>query len=80
MPKRYSASLANFSRFPAEAIKAVVASLSQAQKKYCIAYFYEGMNMREISELYGVNKSTVSRTISRAKQNIGSALKYCNIK
>ena len=80
MPKRSHLSLANFSRFPARSLKAALDSLSEAQRKYCTDYYSREMTMKEIAQLYGVNKSTVSRTIARAKRNIARAMKYCNIK
>lgn len=45
-------------------------SLTKTQKSYIMLYYNENKTQKEIAEIYGVNKSTVSRTISRAKKNI----------
>ena len=44
--------------------------LTDRQKTYLIAYFFDGLNVREIGELYGVNKSTVSRSIHRGMRRV----------
>lgn len=50
--------------------------LTKTQKSYIILYYKHGMKICEIAEQYGVNRSTVSRTISRAKNKIFNILKY----
>ncbi len=50
--------------------------ISQKQKEYLALYYYDGLLMREIAERCGVNISTVSRTVSRARKNIISKMKY----
>lgn len=47
--------------------------VSVTQKKYIMAYFFENLNIYEIAQRYGVNPSTVSRTINRG---LGNAYKY----
>jgi RNA polymerase sigma factor (sigma-70 family) len=42
-----------------------MAKLTPTQYSYINAYFFEGLTTVEIAEQYGVNKSTVSRTIGR---------------
>lgn len=50
--------------------------LTQKQKEYIRAYYIEGVDIPEIADRYGVNKSTVSRTIKRGRERIYSVLKY----
>lgn len=57
---------------------AIAKELTYAQKLYITAYFIDGLNMREIGEKYGVNKSTVSRTIARGEKRLFRALRYSN--
>lgn len=45
-------------------------SLTKTQKSYIMLYYNDNKTVSEIAEIYGVNKSTVSRTINRAKKNI----------
>lgn len=52
--------------------------LTYAQRLYLIAYIQDGLTMQEIGEKYSVNKSTVSRTISRAKRRLFRVLRYSN--
>ncbi|MEG0615175.1 MAG: sigma-70 family RNA polymerase sigma factor [Oscillospiraceae bacterium] len=54
--------------------------LSEKQRQYLVLYYYEQHTMTDISEICGVNVSTVSRTISRAKKNIVDRIKYYFIK
>ncbi len=50
--------------------------LTKTQKSYIILYYKYKMKPKQIAERYGVNPSTVSRTIARAKKNIFRLLKY----
>lgn len=50
--------------------------LSSAQKKYLVEYYYNQTPMKEIAMKYGVNISTVSRTISRGRKRIMERIKY----
>lgn len=45
-------------------------NLTKTQKSYIMLYYSENKTIAEIAEIYGVNKSTVSRTINRAKANL----------
>ncbi len=59
------------------AVRDVLANeISARQKEFIVLYYYKQMNICEIAEMLGVNKSTVSRTLSRARRNILSKLKY----
>ena len=50
--------------------------ISARQKELIVLYYYKRMNIPEIADLLGLNKSTVSRTLSRARRKILSRLKY----
>ena len=39
-------------------------------------YYGEGLNMSEIGERFGVDKSTVSRTIKRGESRLRRCLRY----
>lgn len=45
-------------------------SLTNTQKSYIMLYYNDNKTIPEIARLFGVNKSTVSRTINRARKNI----------
>ncbi len=60
-----------------KALKKVIdEQLSARQKQYLVLYYYNNMDMPAIADECGVNKSTVSRTLNRAKQNIYKYMKY----
>ena len=50
--------------------------LTEKQLHYITLYYVDGKNMVEIGEMFGVDKSTVSRTIKRALRRIKKVLKY----
>ncbi len=54
--------------------------LTKTQKQYIIKYYMNNMKIHEIALEYGVNKSTVSRTIKRARNRIYERLKYTNFR
>lgn len=47
--------------------KAIREVLTSTQRDYINAYYKENMSMADIGARYGVNKSTVSRTINRVR-------------
>lgn len=51
----------------AEGIK----DLTGSQRRYIDAYYNQGLSMERIAQEYGVNKSTVSRTIKRGMAALG---------
>ncbi len=55
---------------------AIQMELSEKQRIYFCAYYLEGLTVNEIASTWGVNKSTVSRTIARARKKLGRVLKY----
>lgn len=49
-------------------------NLTKKQKCYIILYYRDGLTVKEIAEKYGVDKSTVSRTINRGRQRLTGTL------
>ena len=47
-------------------------NLTKKQKCYIILYYKEKLTVKEIAEKFGVDKSTVSRTINRGRRRIVS--------
>lgn len=56
---------------------AIQEELTPQQQRILQMYFYEGKNTREIGEELGLHPSTVSRTRTRAEQNLYRVLRYC---
>ena len=50
--------------------------LTSRQREMIILYYFKKMNIPEIAETLDVNRSTVSRTISRGRRNIMEKMKY----
>lgn len=50
--------------------------VTPTQRKYLRLYYVEGLNMIQIGELMGVDKSTVSRTIQRGEARLRRCLRY----
>lgn len=50
--------------------------LSERQRQMIALYYFNRMNIPEIAEMLGVNRSTVSRTLSRGRRNILEKMKY----
>lgn len=48
--------------------------LTYTQKCYIMLYYKDGLSMTEIADRFGVNRSTVSRTIKRARDKIKDAI------
>lgn len=57
--------------------RAIREELSERQRAYMMAY-YGGMTMQQVAKKYGVNVSTVSRTIARARDQLRRVLRYCS--
>lgn len=66
-----------YRRAVSRAVREVIKNeLSARQKQFIVLYYYEGMRMTEIAEETGVNVSTVSRTLARARKNVAKSTKY----
>ena len=50
--------------------------LTTRQQEMLQMYYYEGLNMTQIAVRLGVNKSTVSRTLCRARRRLHNILQY----
>ena len=56
--------------------RAIHEDVSEKQRQYLLLYYGEGLNMNEIGERMGVDKSTVSRTIKRGEDRLRRCLRY----
>ena len=84
----YLADLAMYARFMAEdnssqmtrlkrnLTRALKQDVTPKQRQYLMLYYGQGMNLSQISEKLGVNKSTVSRTMKRGRQRLYRCLRY----
>lgn len=52
------------------ALKTALKKLTPTQRNYWLCYYVKKQTTTEIAHTYGVNKSTVSRTIHRANSKI----------
>lgn len=50
--------------------------ITQRQREYMILYYGRNMSMEAIAKQFGVNKSTVSRTLKRGRQRLYRCLRY----
>lgn len=57
-------------RNPVDYTWVVNRNLTKTQKSYIMLYYNDKKTIEEIAKIYGVNKSTVSRTIRRGKNNL----------
>ena len=64
------------SRLKRNLIRALREDVTPRQRQALLLYYAEGLNMREIGEQLGVDKSTVSRTIKRGEQRLHRCLRY----
>lgn len=56
--------------------KALRQDVTPKQRQYLMLYYGQGMNLRQIGEQLGVNKSTVSRTMKRGRERLYRCLRY----
>lgn len=56
--------------------KVIASELTERQRQCVSLYFYGGLTMPEIALELGINKSSVSRAIGRAKTRIERSMKY----
>lgn len=57
-------------------IRALREDVTPKQRLVLTLYYAEGLNMRQIGEKLGVDKSTVSRTIKRGERRLRRCLRY----
>ena len=55
---------------------AIDRELTETQRKYINDFYFKGLSVTKIAEKYAVNKSTVSRTLMRARRKLERVLKY----
>lgn len=55
---------------------AINSELTNTQKKYINEYYINGLNTQQIAIKYGIDKSTVSRTINRGLSKLFRVLRY----
>lgn len=64
------------SRLKRNLIRALQEDVTPRQRQTLLLYYSDGLNMREIGERLGVEKSTVSRTIKRGERRLRRCLRY----
>ena len=57
-------------------IRALKEDITPRQRETMLMYYGQGLNMREIAEILGVDRSTVSRTILRGERRLQRCLRY----
>lgn len=67
---------AQLSRLKRNLLRALREDVTARQRQVLNLYYSEGLNMREIAEQLGVDKSTVSRTIKRGERRLQRCLRY----
>ena len=67
---------AQMSRVKRNLVRALQEDVTARQRQVLLLYYAEQMNMREIGERLGVDKSTVSRTIKRGEERLRRCLRY----
>ena len=55
---------------------AIVNELTEGQRRVLCMHYYENMGVNEIAKELGINKSSVSRRLQRARVKLGKVLKY----
>jgi len=56
--------------------KVIAEELTERQREMITLYYFDRANIPQIAEMLGVNRSTVSRTITRGRRNIMEKMKY----
>ena len=67
---------AQLSRVKRNLMRARREDVTPRQRQMLLLYYAERLNMREIGERLGVDKSTVSRTIKRGEARLRRCLRY----
>ena len=63
-----------------QGIQNIMEELPEAQRMAVYAYFFEGLNMREIADLYDVGESTIRARINAAKTKMHDMIKSLEAK
>ena len=56
--------------------RALRQDITPLQREYMMLYYGENMTIPDIARRYGVNKSTVSRTLKRGRERLYRCLRY----
>lgn len=85
---RYAADMAVYARMMAEdnsnqmrqvrgnLVRALREDVTPRQRELLLLYYEEGLNMREIGERLGLDRSSISRTIKRGEARLRRCLRY----
>lgn len=65
-----------YSRLKRNLLRALKEDVTDRQRQVLRLYYADGKNMREIGEILGIHKSTVSRTIKRGERRLRRCLRY----
>ena len=57
-------------------VRALREDVTPKQRQALMLYYGEGLNMREIGDRLGIDRSTVSRTLKRGEQRLLRCLRY----
>lgn len=50
--------------------------LTETQKRYYDAYYFQGISIPDIATQYGVNRATVSKVLKKANERLARVLRY----
>lgn len=67
---------AQHERLKRNLVRALQEDVTPRQRQFLLLYYDKGLNMRQIGEELGVDKSTVSRTIKRGEARLRRCLRY----
>ena len=67
---------AQMSRVKRNLLRALREDVTPRQREMLLLYYGEQLNMRQIGTRLGVDKSTVSRTITRGERRLQRCLRY----
>lgn len=67
---------AQLGRLKRNLVRALREDVTERQRQFLFLYYEQGLNMRQIGEELGVDKSTVSRTIKRGEDRLRRCLRY----
>lgn len=65
-----------FARMKRALLLAIENELTEHQRRVVYAYYFDGKTVTTIAEQFGVNKSTVTRHLQRARLKLKRCLRY----
>ena len=72
----YSDNSKHIERLKNSLLKAIESELTECQRLAVEEFYFQNKSVTQIALDIGVNKSTVSRHLKRAREKLGQALKY----